>query len=266
MAQADSGSEDRYLINRKGFIATALTGLLTTKLAFSTANLPGAAPAKFKAIAFDAFPIFDPRPILSLAKTMFGEKGSDLVNLWRTTQFEYSWLRAIGGKYKDFFGVTEDALLYSARKVGLTLTTADRKALLDQYMRLDVWPDVIPALQSLREAGIRLVFLSNFTAEMLHSCMKYSKVENYFERIISTDMAKTFKPDARAYQLGTEVLKLKKEEILFVAFAGWDATGAKWFGYPTFWLNRQQSPAEELNASPDGEGGGMADLIRFVYR
>jgi 2-haloacid dehalogenase len=95
--------------------------------------------------------------------------------------------------------------------------------------------------------------------------MRYAKVENYFERIISTDMAKTYKPDARAYQLGTDVLHLKKEEILFVAFAGWDASGAKWYGYPTFWLNRLQSPAEELNAIPDGEGRVMADLIRFVY-
>jgi 2-haloacid dehalogenase len=265
MAHAGSGSKDQYLINRKGFITTALTGLLATKLAIPAAHLADTAPAKFKAIAFDAFPIFNPTPILSLAKTMFEEKGRDLVNLWRTTQFEYSWLRSVGGKYKDFFGITEDALLFAARKVGVTLTDADRKSLLDQYMRLDVWPDVIPALQSLRESGIRLVFLSNFTPEMLYSCMNHAKVENYFERIISTDMAKTFKPDARAYQLGTDVLKLKKEEILFVAFAGWDASGAKWFGYPTFWLNRLQSPAEELNASPDGEGGGMADLIRFVY-
>ena len=265
MKQADTETEDRYLINRKGFITTALTGLLGTKLAFSTAHHLGAAPAQFKAIAFDAFPIFDPRPILSVAKTMFGEKASDLVNLWRTTQFEYSWLRAAGGKYKDFLGVTDDALLYAARKLDVTLAAADRKSLLDKYMQLDVWPDVIPALQSLRDGGVRLVFLSNFTPEMLDSCMRYAQVESYFEKIISTDMAKTYKPDARAYQLGTDVLHLQKDEVLFVAFAGWDASGAKWYGYPTFWLNRLQSPAEELNAMPDGEGKGMADLIRFVH-
>jgi len=64
--------------------------------------------------------------------------------------------------------------------------------------------------------------------------------------------------------MGIDAFKLAKEEILFAAFAGWDAAGAKWFGYPTFWVNRMNAPVEELDAAPDGIGSGMADLVKFV--
>jgi 2-haloacid dehalogenase len=74
---------------------------------------------------------------------------------------------------------------------------------------------------------------------------------------------KAFKPDPRAYQMGVNAFKLKREEIVFAAFAGWDAAGAKSFGYPTFWLNRQNAWGEQLGFPPDGTGN-IADLLQFV--
>jgi 2-haloacid dehalogenase len=85
-----------------------------------------------------------------------------------------------------------------------------------------------------------------------------------FEQVLSTDQAKTYKPDPRAYQLGVDALKLKREEILFVAFAGWDAAGAKLFGYPTFWVNRQKLPMEKMDATPDGMGDTLTQLVQFL--
>jgi 2-haloacid dehalogenase len=223
------------------------------------------APAsRFKAIAFDAFPIFDPRPVAALAESLYAEKGKELANVWRTKQFEYCWLRTAADRYENFWKVTEDALLYAAAKTGVVLSEENRKRLMEQYMTLKVWDDVIPALQSLQQSGIKLVFLSNMTREMLQSCMAHNKIESYFDHVISTDDARTYKPDPDAYQLGIEILKLKKEEILFVAFAGWDASGSKWFGYPTFWVNRLSNPTEELNAVPDGIGKSMTDLVSFT--
>jgi 2-haloacid dehalogenase len=64
--------------------------------------------------------------------------------------------------------------------------------------------------------------------------------------------------------MGVDAFKLKKEEIAFAAFAGWDAAGAKWFGYPTFWVNRLNAPVEELGAMPDGIGSGLGDLAKFA--
>jgi 2-haloacid dehalogenase len=94
--------------------------------------------------------------------------------------------------------------------------------------------------------------------------VRNSALDGFFEPHLSTDRVKVFKPDPRAYQMGPDAFKLPKQQIAFAAFAGWDAAGAKWFGYPTFWVNRMQTPVEELDAMPDGIGEGMADLVKFV--
>jgi 2-haloacid dehalogenase len=99
---------------------------------------------------------------------------------------------------------------------------------------------------------------------MLTAGLKNSGLENSFEAVISTGRARTFKPDPNAYRLGTDVLELGKGEIMFVAFAGWDVAGAKWFGYPTFWNNRQGAAAEGLGVEPDGAGATLADLVKFL--
>ena len=250
--------------NRRKFIGNALSCLAVTTLSGSPLNFLTAHMSTIKAIAFDAFPIFDTRPVLVIIENMFPGKGTELGNVWRTKQFEYSWLRTAAGQYNDFWKVTEDALVFAAAKTGLKLPDGNKKKLMDQYLSLNIWPDVLLALQLFRKHGIRLSLLSNMTPEMLNSSIAYSKIENYFENIISTDSVKSYKPDPAAYRLGVDILKLKKEEILFVAFAGWDAAGAKWFGYPTFWLNRQDTPAEELDVTPDATGKNMTDLISFL--
>jgi len=94
--------------------------------------------------------------------------------------------------------------------------------------------------------------------------VRNSALEGLFEPHLSTDRIGVFKPAPAAYQMGPDAFKLPKEQIVFAAFAGWDAAGAKWFGYPTFWVNRAKTPAEELDAMPDGTGEGMADLVKFV--
>jgi len=217
-----------------------------------------------KAIAFDAFPIFDPRPIFAMAETLFPGQGQELSNAWRIRQFEYQWLRALSGQYVDFWQATEDGLLFAVKQLKLELSDEKREQLMNAYLNLKPWPDVIPALKLLKDSNIRLVFLSNMTPKMLQTNIHNSGLDDYFEHIISTDRVKTYKPDPRAYQLGVDTLKLKRKEIAFAAFAGWDVAGAKWFGYPTFWVNRAGFPGEELDVLPDGMGKGMDQLISFV--
>jgi len=202
--------------------------------------------------------------VFALAKSLFPTKGEELSNLWRTKQFEYSWLRTAANHYKNFWEVTEGALIYAAKKIDLSLSSQNKKELMEQYLKLKIWQDVLPTLETLKQKGLRLSFLSNMTSEMLNSCINYSKIKNYFQDVISTDNAKTYKPDPIAYQLGIDTLNLKKEEILFVAFTGWDACGSKWFGYPTFWLNRLATAIEELNAAPDAIGKSMDDMVNFI--
>ena len=253
-------------LNRKEFLQTA--GLAVAGVALSSATAFAVAPkgAGFKAIAFDGFPIFDPRPIFKAVDELFPEKGKQLSEVWKAKQFGYQWLRATAGRYKDFWEVTMDALDFAVEQCGLTLTGEDRMLLMGKYRSLNVWPDVVPALEALRGQGLQLGFLSNMTAEMLDRGITNSGTGHLFDFLISTDAKKTYKPSPEAYQMGIDILKYKKEEILFVAFAGWDMAGAKWFGYPTYWVNRLGSPMERLDAEPDGVGKDLAGLVEFVRK
>ena len=237
----------------------AAASLLSTSILAQVAAKPG-----IKAIAFDAFPIFDPRPIFALVETLFPGKGKALSNAWRTRQFEYQWLRALSGQYVDFWQATEEGLLFAVKQLKLEMSDEKREQLMNAYLNLKPWPDVLPALKSLKDSNIRLAFLSNMTPKMLNTNMNNSGLDKFFEHVISTDSAKTYKPDPRAYQLGVDTLKLKREEIAFAAFAGWDVAGAKWFGYPTFWVNRAGFPSEQLGVSPDGVGKSLDLLVNFV--
>src|SRR5262249_11337492 len=115
---------------------------------------------RIKAVAFDGFPIIDPRPIAARAEELFPGKGDALITSWRTRQFEYTWLRTLSGHYLDFWHTTEDALIFAAESVGVSLTDQLRVRLMQTYLELQAWPDARMALESLRAAGIRVAFLS----------------------------------------------------------------------------------------------------------
>jgi 2-haloacid dehalogenase len=252
-------------ITRREFVritAGVAAANVATRSGLQAADEP--APLRVKAVAFDAFPIFSPAQVLSRANDLFPGRGGSLVDEWRVRQFEYGWLRVLSRRYVDFWRVTQDALVFAARKLKLELDSSGRDALMSAFVELSPWPDAAPALASLATSGLRLGFLSNFTARMLEANIERSGLRARFERVLSTDRARTYKPDPRAYQLGTEAFGLRREEILFVAHAGWDAAGARVFGYPTFWVNRSDLPAEELGALPDAAGHDLSDLVRFV--
>jgi 2-haloacid dehalogenase len=219
---------------------------------------------KIRAICFDLFTIFDPRSVVAVAKNIIPEHAAELCDTWRTRQFEYSWLRVAAGRYADFRSVTEDALLYAAKTQKLELSAADRHTLIDAYSRLEPWPDTRAALVAWKQAGIRLAPLSNYSQPMLEDLLANSGLSELFDAQISTDPARSFKPDPRAYALGPSTLGLEREEIAFSAFGGWDAAGAKWYGFPTFWVNRLGVPQEALDPGPDATGPTLSELAAFV--
>jgi 2-haloacid dehalogenase len=254
------------LVNRRELMALAAGGVAAANAnAIAPAGQARAASgAKIKAIAFDGFPIIDPRPVAARTEEIFPGRGLELGNAWRARQFEYTWLRTLGGHYADFWQVTQESLIFAAKLLKIDLSADQRDQLMQTYLTLKAWPDVLPALEALRDAGIRVAFLSNLTDAMLDAAIKNSGLEGFLEGHLSTDKVRAFKPDPRAYQMGVDAFNLKKEEIAFAAFAGWDAAGARWFGYPTFWVNRLNLPVEELGVVPDGVGSSLGDLVKFV--
>jgi len=244
-----------------------LTGSATSLVALLLGSPEPAGPgehAVIKAIAFDGFTVFDPRPIATLAEQLFPGQGEPLVGAWRTRQFEYTWLRTLMGRYANFWQVTAEALVFAASALKLDLTADRRHRLMQAYLEIKAWPDARAALESLRQAGLRLAFLSNLTAPMLDTAVRNSGLDGLFEPHLSTDRVAAFKPDPRAYQMGVEAFGLSRDQIAFSAFGGWDAAGARAFGYPTFWVNRVGTPVEQLGVSPDGIGTDLHDLANFV--
>lgn len=221
-------------------------------------------PERIGAIAFDAFALFDPRPVFQACEAVAPGKGNELASLWRTRQFEYQWLRALGGRYEDFYAASEAALEFAARSLKLDLAADARERLMHGFLELRAWPDVAASLRELRQAGKKVALLSNATPQILTAALRNSDLDTALDQVISTDRIRGYKPDPRAYQLGVELLQLPKERIAFVAFAGWDVAGAKWFGYPTFWNNRQSVPPESLGVKADAEGATLDSLLGWL--
>jgi len=225
-----------------------------------------AATPRFKAVAFDYFVLFNPDSIVSTAERIFPGKGRELASLWRTRQFEYSWLRTITDQYVDFFALTEDALVYSASAMKLTLTEDGKRQLLDAYLHLEPWPDTREALGRLKASGVRVVTIANFSPTMLRENARNAGLSGLFDILISTDANHSYKPDPRAYALAIDRLHLARQDVLFAAFGGWDAFGAKSFGYPTIWINRFDQPLEQLGVQPDRTSRDLSGLLQFVLK
>lgn len=218
----------------------------------------------YKAVAFDYFVIFNPNSVVDDIETVFPGKGMEIAKAWRAKQFEYGFLRSITDNHDDFFKVTGDALDYTLENMKLQVTPAQREQILNAYLTLDLWPDAAEGLKTLKEAGLKIITIANFSPRMLKANADNAGITPLFDELLSTEANATYKPDPKAYALGMEHLGLKKNEIVFAAFGGWDAYGAKTFGYPTYWVNRFALPAEKLGAPADGTSNDFQGLLDFV--
>jgi 2-haloacid dehalogenase len=222
-------------IDRRGFLAASV-GVLLSGRTVAASEARARAPKPIKAVLFDAFALFDPRVAMTIAERLYPEKAASLVQVWRTRQFEYQWLHVLGGRYVDFLKATEDGLRFAAQQI----------------------------LPSIRDLGVSLGILSNMTPEALESGLTRANLRSEFSHVLSADRVRAPKPAPAAYRLGVDSLSLERDEVLFVAFAGWDVAGAAWFGYPTYWLNRLAAVPEELGIVPQGTGGDLRSLLSFL--
>ncbi|NMG76609.1 haloacid dehalogenase type II [Aromatoleum diolicum] len=220
---------------------------------------------RIRAIAFDAYgTLFDVYSVGALAEQLFPGKGEALTALWRLKQIEYSFLRTLSGRYKPFLEVTEDGLVYSAKKLGIAMNDAQRRQLMNQYACLSPFPENLGALKALRALGLPMAVLSNGTPGMLDVAIKSAGMSGLFDHVLSVDAVHQYKTADAAYQLGPDAFGCPAREILFVSSNGWDAAGATWFGYTTFWINRAQLPVEELGVAPTAIGQRLTDIVEFV--
>lgn len=214
---------------------------------------------KIRAVVFDAYgTLFDVYSVTARAEQLFPGRGEALALLWRDRQIDYTRIRTMaapdGSRYKPFWAITVDALRYAAERLSLTLDEAAEAQLLKEYACLSAFPENLGALKRLRRARLPLGILSNGNAEMLDISVKSSGMHGLFDHVLSVDAVRQYKTAPATYALGPQAFSLPAEEMLFVSSNGWDACGATWFGYTTFWINRAGHPAERLDVAPPAPG------------
>jgi 2-haloacid dehalogenase len=218
-----------------------------------------------KAFVFDAYgTLFDVFSVTALCEQLFPGHGKDLSQMWRRKQLEYSWLRSLMGRYRDFWGLTEDALVYSANSLKVYLTSDARTQLMESYLHLAAFPDVKPGLNDLKQAGVRLSILSNGEPKMVAAAVESAGLRDLIDDIFSVDSVKIFKPSPRVYDLLSSGLKLEKDEIGFVSSNNWDVNGAGSAGLHTFWLRRSMETPEELGYPAARSISALTDLRSLV--
>ena len=207
---------------------------------------------------FDAYgTLFDVHSVVEAGRAVTRDPAA-LSAMWRQKQLEYTWLRALMGRYADFEVVTEAALRWAIRRLGLRADEADVRRLMDAYLTLACFPDAKPALERL--AGRPRAILSNGSPRMLEAAVRSSGLHRHLEHVLSVDAVQTYKPAPEVYVLGPRALGIPAGELLFVSSNAWDVAGAKAFGYRVAWCNRQGAPEEELGLRADVVVPSLAEL------
>lgn len=216
-----------------------------------------------RALVFDAYgTLFNVHSVMTTCEALFPGKGRELSQLWRAKQLEYSWLRSLMGRYVDFNQVTRESLQFACQALALTYSDTALAELNQAYRTLALFDDTFPTLQQLRRQhpAVKLAILSNGAAEMLNAVVAYNKLDDILDAVLSVDEVGIFKPDPRVYQLGCDRFGVDRDQIGFVSSNGWDAAGAKSFGFKTFWINRTTAPVDALGVTPDRVLNSLAEL------
>jgi 2-haloacid dehalogenase len=217
-----------------------------------------------RACVFDAYgTLFDVNSAARAAQASLGGAWEPLAELWRSKQLQYTWLRGLGGRHADFWQVTGDALDFALAT--LQLEDAElRSRLMNLYLSLDAYPEVVETLHRLKMAGMKLAILSNGTPAMLAAASAHAGIDRFFDAVFSVEEVKVYKPHPAVYNLACERLNLSADEICFLSSNGWDAYSAKAFGFHVLWCNRSGQIAECIPETPDALIATLAELPGIV--
>ena len=218
---------------------------------------------KTKAVVFDAYgTLFDVNSAAKKCKDKIGAKWETFANFWRTTQLEYTWLRSLMKRHKNFWDITEDSLDKSMKVFNINKNM--KNELLSLYKILSPYPEVKGVLEDLKKKNFKLAILSNGTYDLLNELVESNKLNNLFDDLFSIEEVKIYKPDPRVYQLPIKKYKIKSDEITFLSANTWDVSGGGNFGYNSIWVNRNNSEFDNLDFQPKNEINNLTQLLDIV--
>jgi 2-haloacid dehalogenase len=216
-----------------------------------------------KAIIFDAYgTLFDVNSAAEKCKDKIGEKWERFANFWRTTQLEYTWLRSLMDRHKDFWQVTEDSLDKSIKV--FDIDPSMRNELLNLYKILSPYKEVPDTLKALREKKFKLAILSNGTPSLLDELVKSNHLDNLFDDIFSIEQVGVYKPSSRVYDLPIKKYNINKSEVAFLSANTWDVSGGGNYGYQSIWVNRSNNIFDNLDFKPKYQITDLNKLIQLI--
>jgi 2-haloacid dehalogenase len=216
-----------------------------------------------KAIIFDAYgTLFDVNSAAEKCKDKIGNKWENFANYWRTTQLEYTWLRSLMKRHKNFWEITEDSLDKSMN--AFNIDKSMRNELLDLYKTLNTFPEVKDVLNKLKEKNYKLAILSNGTPALLNGLVKSSNIENIFDDIFSIEEVGIYKPDSRVYDIPVKKYQIQKNEVAFLSANTWDVSGGGNYGYNAIWVNRNNNIFDNLDYKAKNEVKNLNHLLDII--
>jgi len=216
-----------------------------------------------KAIIFDAYgTLFDVNSAAEKCKEKIGDKWEAFANYWRTTQLEYTWLRSLMKRHKDFWQVTEDSLDKSMKV--FSIDSSMRDELLDLYKILSPYSEVTKVLKSLRNKKYKISILSNGTPSLLNTLVKSNNLENLFDDIFSIEEVGIYKPDSKVYDMPIKKYKIKNNEVTFLSANTWDVSGGGNYGFNSIWVNRNNNIFDNLDYKPKHEIKSLEQLLDLI--
>ena len=218
---------------------------------------------KTKAIVFDAYgTLFDVNSAAKRCKDKIGAKWETFANFWRTTQLEYTWLRSLMKRHKNFWDITEDSLDKSMKVFNINKNM--KNELLSLYKILSPYPEVKGVLEDLKKKNFKLAILSNGTLDLLNELVESNKLNNLFDDLFSIEEVKIYKPDPKVYEIPIKKYEIKSDEITFLSANTWDVSGGGNFGYNSIWVNRHNSVFDILDFQPKNEINNLTQLLDIV--
>ena len=216
-----------------------------------------------KAIIFDAYgTLFDVNSAAEKCKDKIGDKWEPFANFWRTTQLEYTWLRSLMRRHKDFWQITEDSLDKSIK--AFEIDSSMRDELLNLYKVLSPFKEVHKTLKTLKERKFKLAILSNGTPSLLNELVKSNNLENLFDDIFSIEEVKIYKPNSKVYDIPINKYKIEKNEVAFLSANTWDVSGGGNYGFNSIWVNRNNNIFDNLDYFPKHEIKDLHKLLDLV--
>ena len=213
-----------------------------------------------KAIIFDAYgTLFDVNSAAEKCKDKIGGKWEAFANFWRTTQLEYTWLRSLMERHKDFWQVTEDSLDKSMKAFNIDISMKDE--LLNLYKVLSPYKEVSETLKALKEKKFKLAILSNGTPSLLKELVKSNNLDNLFDDIFSIEEVGVYKPSSKVYDIPIKKYQIEKSEVAFLSANTWDVSGGGNYGYQSIWVNRNNNIFDNLDYEPKNQIKNLKDLL-----